>query len=1201
MIDTNNTVWVGGWGSSITRIQSDNRRVNYLTYDRNNPASVSDSYVQKIFQDEEGDTWVGTYMKGLNLYQADSNDFKRFPYNVSDGTGTSSPRIWSFAQLNPEKIWMATDFGLNSLDKTSESFRFFLPHPDEPGNHQNKMRHLLAMPDGRIAIGSHNGILLFDPKAETFEPLDTQQGEPLGPVYSLIKTKYDGYWFTTGKGVYKFNESSDHVSKVKLGFDDSCAQTLFEDRQGILWLSCEGRGLYRITHQPFFQTFSHPDVKNAYSVLAEENDNVLVGTENSGIFRWDTRTNKITQLITYPPDTGFPSVNRLMKTLDGQLWFADKFDLYRLVDGRVVKVEPPAGTLQTERFYKFIHLHAGRDGKVWLGTRQGLFVIDELDKPFRFFDHLPDDPGSLSSNDISEIYEDSQGRIWVGTLDGVSLWLPEQQSFRRYFLDEERNRLHKVVFSIFEDSEKRIWIGSTNGLFLLDEQSGEVEQFGGEELTDNRGLHFIKGDDKGNLWLVIQTGVLKYNPTTQELQRFDQTDGLSGSRYFVNLATQSSDGRLYLSSRDGIYFFHPGQISDHEFTSPTVLTDFSVLGNGSRSKLEQIDNGVYTLSPNENYLKFEFSTLDLLNARKIRYYYKLEGLDKDWIDNGNNNQVMYTNLSGGDYRLRVRPAVKNNLFYEDELVVDFHIATPIWRQGWMLALYFILVLFAIQVYISYRNRQNEWEIDRQKRFVNELEHQVQQKTRAIREESEKLAEANQVKSQFLANMSHEIRTPLTSVIGHAESVICGDVEGDQVRTEVAKIHSHSKHLLALLNDVLDVTRIEENKLELEPVHCDLNQVLCDLEDMFVNQAQAKGLAFSVTRQLPNPLCVYVDELRLKQVLINLCSNAIKFTERGQVNLIASMQGDKLLFTVIDTGIGMSEAQIDRVFEVFTQADASINRRFGGSGLGLALSKLLVELMHGELRVTSSPGKGSIFTFDVVAPHIDPAEDDQTGKLDAKLPTLSGSILLAEDHPDNRQLIERLLKRMGLTVYSASNGFEAIELFNSYHPQVVLLDIQMPQKDGIQTFTELRQQGCVQPIIAITANAMAHDVERYLKLGFDGYLTKPIDRGELIKLISSYYENQSMVDGVANDIDTDDIKRAFIQRMPQERATFSQLAESKDDDALRQQAHRLAGAAQIFSIDDVAEQAMAIETALLNNDATTAYQHLARLLRLLARY
>ncbi|GLX77295.1 hypothetical protein tinsulaeT_06350 [Thalassotalea insulae] len=493
-----------------------------------------------------------------------------------------------------------------------------------------------------------------------------------------------------------------------------------------------------------------------------------------------------------------------------------------------------------------------------------------------------------------------------------------------------------------------------------------------------------------------------------------------------------------------------------------------------------------------------------------------------------------------------------------------------------------VILVLLILFLNYRRQ-----VDR--RLKSELAVQVKQRTIELEKLTEQLKQANSIKSQFLANMSHEIRTPLTAIIGQAEAIISGDVDQQYLEKEVEIIHGNSLYLLELINNILDLSKIEANKLELELQMEDLHQILTELANMFTEQAYSKGLEFKITHHLSSPFIVEIDGLRVKQVLINLCSNAIKFTPRGSVNINVSVQKNELIFKVTDTGIGLSYTQIQQVFESFTQGDSSISRRFGGSGLGLCLSEQLARLMNGRIEIDSQLNQGS--TFSLIIPFEHSLEQGQVAKAQTVLSKVerpaeqtyfNGTVLLADDHDDNRRLIARFLKTLGLDVIGACNGQEVIDLYADHKPQLILLDIQMPEMDGIEAFTILRQQGCSVPIIALTANAMSHEVAHYIELGFTAHLKKPIERKAFINTIAQYLHCDVSVEDAnqsLEQVDMSDLVQQFKSNLALEQQDIVAHLNADNYDLLKELVHRIAGAAQMFGFSMLSRRALDLEIAV----------------------
>ena len=530
--------------------------------------------------------------------------------------------------------------------------------------------------------------------------------------------------------------------------------------------------------------------------------------------------------------------------------------------------------------------------------------------------------------------------------------------------------------------------------------------------------------------------------------------------------------------------------------------------------------------------------------------------------------------------------------------------------------FFLFALAAVLLFSFFIYRRHL-----EKHLTIELEKRVKQRTNALEVLTQELQQATKIKSQFLANMSHEIRTPLTAIVGHAQLLSDGKANEQCINKEVSIIQGNSQHLLHLIDDILDLSKIEANKLELELRHQDLQTIINDLNDIFSEQAQQKGLRFTVEHELSFPFIINVDGLRLKQVLINLCANAIKFTAQGSVTLNIAWYEQQLFFTISDTGIGMSEQQLTQIFELFTQADNSISRRFGGSGLGLSLSTQLAKLMAGNISVSSQLKQGSQFCLTLPCQH----EDNKLAVtllepvIDNKNHYFSGQILLADDHDDNRHLIVRLLENIGLTVFAAKNGIEAVDLCIKHQPKLILLDIQMPDMDGIEAFKKLRSLGYEQPIYALTANAMSHEISSYLTLGFNGHLKKPIEMKSFISIIAQHFpqdqakpallgvnsgkyldEKWLNIKDTLAQVDLSDLKIEFKQHLKQDKQALMGFKLEQDLIELGQLTHRLSGAAQMFGFIEISQASQEL-VKVLKSDQTKPSMELEQLSRENAQY
>lgn len=469
--------------------------------------------------------------------------------------------------------------------------------------------------------------------------------------------------------------------------------------------------------------------------------------------------------------------------------------------------------------------------------------------------------------------------------------------------------------------------------------------------------------------------------------------------------------------------------------------------------------------------------------------------------------------------------------------------------------------------------------------------------------------ANIAKSAFLANMSHEIRTPLTAIIGFSESLLdTSQSLSDRVNSINTVIRS-GKHLLQIINDILDISKVEAEKLELELLQTSIFEILSDTHSLTSLVAAEKGLFFNIDYEFPLPEFIYTDPVRLKQIIINLCTNAVKFTSEGGVDIKVSCDFDNniLIIKVVDTGIGLSSKQMSKIFNPFTQADSSTTREYGGTGLGLHLSKQLAEKLGGDISVESVTGKGCTFTVStsmgdiskskklLSVPEIKPASIQPI--LDNKKPMFTGKVLLTEDNTDNQRLISMYLNKMGAGVTIANNGEEAIKEVTNGEFDLILMDMQMPIMNGVDATKNLRGQGYKKPIVALTANVMKADVKDCFDAGCDDFIQKPIIQQQFLENVSKYLKKIEVADEVGQPITSTllidepemlDLVERFVSRIPQFILNIKQSYENKNWDELRQNIHNLKGTSGNFGFEELYEISTSIEFELIKENYQGAH-------------
>ncbi|WP_428421520.1 ATP-binding protein [Methylibium sp.] len=505
---------------------------------------------------------------------------------------------------------------------------------------------------------------------------------------------------------------------------------------------------------------------------------------------------------------------------------------------------------------------------------------------------------------------------------------------------------------------------------------------------------------------------------------------------------------------------------------------------------------------------------------------------------------------------------------------------------------------ASEVLLGQREAQLAEAAERVQAILVEQDQTIRLRTEELRRARDEAVAASSAKSAFLANMSHEIRTPLTSIIGFAELLLQPGDGAVDPRESLQTIIRNGRHLLEVISDILDLAKIETQQVDLEHIDLPLPVLLRDLTALVSSRAEERALEFRVLPHFPLPPGLCTDPVRLKQILLNFCSNAIKFTPRGSVTLELRYLPERpaLRFSVVDTGIGMTPAQIERLFQPFVQADISTTRKFGGTGLGLYISSQLATLLGGTLSVQSEPGHGSRFHLELpLAAAVPPAElltmeGDLVdyGRADfavtsISIPDLAGRVLLAEDGVDNQRLLTAFLRQAGITVTVVGNGREAVETALRQDFDLILMDVQMPVMDGIAATQMLRAAGYRRPIIALTANVMKSDIQRYREAGCDQVLAKPVDREVFYEVVARHLLAADAATGEPDDPDflreMAELKAAFVAGLPGQIDAIRAALRSADWPALTSLMHTLKGTAGSYGFGRLTDLAAEVETEL----------------------
>ncbi|HWK52064.1 MAG TPA: ATP-binding protein, partial [Steroidobacter sp.] len=635
--------------------------------------------------------------------------------------------------------------------------------------------------------------------------------------------------------------------------------------------------------------------------------------------------------------------------------------------GRIESIPVKAGDPQATSAAGIMTLTESRGGQIWIGTfGGGLNVLDPASGAIR---QLPfgDRPGDISAPEVTSLAEDARGNWWIGTINGLNLARADGhvvKVFRNDPNDPESLAIN-VIYAVMLDAHGGAWLATDGGgLAQVLGSSAAPEQirfktFMREQGLSSDTLYGIVADDAGSLWLSGNSGLMRFDPSSGAIKVYHREHGLQGEEFSFGAYRRLRDGRVCFGGAGGFNIFDPRRLSENRQPPRLALTNVDILGVRMRSATPFWLLGNIPLSYRDSIVSLDFGVLDFGSTQHNRLAYRMPGLSDDWIDLGGQRRVTLTTLPAGEHVLEVRAATSDSAWSETPLKLTIDRAPAPWQSPWAYAAYAALILGVI-LYRAHRQRRKYQAVVQQREL---LDAEVKSRTRELVESNRQLAEAAQAKSNFLDRMSHELRTPMNGVVGMTELLSRTQLSATQSHF-TKTIRSSAQILLQIVNDLLDLSKIRAGKVALEALPIDLGQVLEECTSLFAGAAESKGIELIVCPPVHGGPVLLGDPLRVRQIVMNLVGNAVKFTSHGEVvvraDVTAEENGAVARISVTDTGIGMDEGAVKRIFEPFSQADETTTRKFGGTGLGLAICRELSDIMGGEITVESTPHVGSTF-------------------------------------------------------------------------------------------------------------------------------------------------------------------------------------------------------------------------------------------------
>lgn len=1158
------------FGTEYGLIRYDGYGLRYFQYEPDNPYSLRGNVVTCLLEDQLGHLWVGTLSSGLHRFEPETERFTRFSGSPNTQMGPSHYRINDLVEDQDGNIWIATEGGgVNRWNHQRQQFDYYLPIelPLDSFTYK-KIRAIHWDKHGQLWAGAQEGLARWDPTTDRFIPWPDESGrlanistltsdtdgrlligtrtgkvfhlkgnqltEKMLPasfaskkdhsIHDLLRLPNGSLWIGTDDGFILFNTA--HPDGLEYYFSDGGQVfTLSYSRTGLMWLGTnDGIGklpLKRPKFRPFETAITREGETWAPGVAAVTNlddQRLLIGT-TQGPFLLEKESLHLHRDLTVVPGLQFfdqycPTAQ--WKDRQGNLWlatlayFEGGFELFRLA---------PDGTrtdfsARYQLFQQDVIRSIGEDpqGNIWFGTSNGLARYAPQSDSLRIWKNNPGDSTSLPDNHVRKIFFDRRGELWLGTNGGgLAQYRPVTDDFLII------RPAHNQVLDIVADTSNILWLATQGGLNRLDPITRELTFYTTEQGLPDNTIKSLAIDEQHKLWIGTKNGFARLDPLTGSFHTFNLQDGIQENEYWDQVTLRDENGRLFFGGAGGFNYFHPDSLSWNQTPPPVLLTGFKLFNQtiapaqkgGILPRAIGFTNRL-VLEHHQKVLTFQYTALNYHNAAKNRFAYQLIGFDPDWQEVGNQREVTYTNLDPGHYVFRVKASNDDGLWNENGVAMELIIRPP-WFASWWAYLTYLLLLSS-GIYYVYR-----FQLNRQ----------------LAEAEAKRLRELDIIKTQLYTNITHEFRTPLTLIQGPVDKAL-ESPSSTLARTDLEKIRQNCRRLLHLIHQMLHLGKLEAGALSPSYTYADVLPTIKYIIDSFSSFAESQDVALQLHTPA-GPILMDHDQEKLIDILSNLVSNGIKFTRSpGTVTIRVTKEQEKdipsLIIAVEDTGRGIPQAALDKIFDRFYQVkyphDKSREESVtSGSGIGLALSKKLAELMEGSLSVESTVGKGSTFWLQLPIsttkkdkaatwhfPEIYVPKNTQLMEMPPsdKPASLQESprLLIVEDNADVAHFVAQNLPKR-FQYHICSDGRLGVDWATENIPDLIISDVMMPRMNGYELTKQLKREQKTShiPIILLTAKADLPSKLTGYERGADAYMAKPFNSRELLIRIDNLLESR----------------------------------------------------------------------------------------------
>ena len=1127
LVDNKGDLWIGTVGGGLARYHILSRSFETFTHRPNRKSTISSNEVTSIFEDSSNRLWIGTE-QGLNLYRGDST-FNQVPSHAN-----AKLPIRCIAEDTSGGLWVGTfGYGLYTLKQGATEVLLKIPKQQLSANF---ILTINPHPVYGLIVGTRdNGLFRLKPPKTLFTSIftDLMQAFDRPPIIRTIQQdKHNNLWIgTDGDGLlYLKIKDEDQVKAHWFNASGQLAgnaiNTTFEDHLGNIWVATAWNGISVIEkdHANIRRFSSDSTSARGTPVLSVHSikNELWMGTDGNGISRINRDSGKITPV---QPLKG-KRVQVISPRADGTYWigtYSGGIALLCPQKGRHRRYEHQIGQPGSLSFndVRGIIEKPGTDS-VWVATwGGGLNLFHLKDKTFTHFQTGADSTHSISSNNLSSLVQGGDGRLWMTTFGGgVNVFNPKNGKFKSYRHRQENTQSLSSdnTLTLFEDHLGAIWVGTWNkGINRLDPATGKVERFAHHELLQDRTVTAIREDDDGNIWFSTKNGIVVFDRTEQQFRSFDELKG----EYHINSAFKDENGLLYFGGIEGVVRFDPKKIRQSPSTDrpKVILTDFKLFNRSVRVEV----NGILArpigvtksilLEHNENNITFEFTTLDFPSSATYEFAVKLEGFDNEWKAIGWQRAATFTNLPPGEYYFKVKNRFPGGQWSTNSTDIAIEVLKPLWMTWWAYTGYVLLFMLFLWLF---RRWTLAWE---KMQSQLKLEKAIHEKDR----------ELHQVKQRFFNNISHEIRTPVTLMLAAANRIMDEVIVNQRLSTHLLSLRKNGDFLLQLVNELLEFRKLEANQVRLKVSKTNLSDFVREIYLSFKGLADKRKIQFSfeitdATR------CFWIDVIQMEKVIYNLLNNSFKHVpDSGQIAVKVSFDDQNAFVSIQDNGKGIAPDQLKNIFKRFYQIKEDKRNASEGFGIGMSIVKEIVHLHKGEISVDSTLNEGSRFVIKLLQGHFHfdekdkvvqhPLIEDKTRQQETAPKEYEKTeekneeikVLVVEDNQELKNYLKTLLEpRYG--VQSAQNGAEGIEVALREIPDLIISDVLMPVKDGVELTIELKSNKatCHIPIILLTARTGVIYKKEGFDIGADDYITKPFNEPLLLARIKNLIQSRKQV-------------------------------------------------------------------------------------------